>query len=160
MRDYKEIFAAITSDPRYQRNLDWGKVRPGHPEGTIRAHIAELEHNLERLCEKLSETDCWRLKVLLKPASWLYEVDQGFTPAPRLKYSVVPRRSWNSVPMVVYQGTCQPIRSRKAWICGWGAVETRTTVVSRALMCASSEIWSVNIEQPRHGLPSGGCQKW
>jgi hypothetical protein len=65
MRDYKEIFAAITSDPRYQRNLDWGKVRPGHPEGTIRAHIAELERNLERLREKLSETDYWRLKVLV-----------------------------------------------------------------------------------------------
>ena len=65
MRDYQEIFAAITSDPRYQRNLDWGKVRPGHPEGTIRAHIAELERNLERLREKLSETDYWRLKVLI-----------------------------------------------------------------------------------------------
>ena len=65
MRDYQEIFAAITSDPRYQRNLDWGKVRPGHPEGTIRAHIAELERNLEQLREKLSETDCWRLKVLV-----------------------------------------------------------------------------------------------
>ena len=65
MRNYQETFAAITSDPRYQRNLDWGKVRPGHPEGTIRAHIAELERNLERLREKLSETDCWRLKVLV-----------------------------------------------------------------------------------------------
>jgi hypothetical protein len=65
MRDYQEIFAAITNDPRYQRNLDWGKVRPGHPEGTIRAHIAELERNLERLREKLSETDSWRLKVLV-----------------------------------------------------------------------------------------------
>jgi hypothetical protein len=65
MRDYQEIFAAITCDPRYERNLDWGKVRPGHPEGTIRAHIAELERNLERLREKLSETDCWRLKVLV-----------------------------------------------------------------------------------------------
>ena len=65
MRDYQEIFAAITCDPRYQRNLDWGKVRPGHPEGTIRAHVAELERNLERLREKLSETDYWRLKVLI-----------------------------------------------------------------------------------------------
>jgi hypothetical protein len=65
MLNYKEIFAAIASNPRYQRNLDWGKVRPGHPEGTIRAHIAELERNLERLRAKLSETDYWRLKVLI-----------------------------------------------------------------------------------------------
>ncbi len=57
MRDCKEIFDAITCDKRYQRNLDWGEVRPGHPEGTIRAHIAELERNLAQLRAKLSETD-------------------------------------------------------------------------------------------------------
>jgi len=61
MIDYKEIFHLITSNPRYQRNLDWGETRPGHPEGTIRAHIAELEVNLETLRHKLSETDYWRL---------------------------------------------------------------------------------------------------
>ena len=65
MPDYKEIFDAITSDPRYQRNLDWGEARPGHPEGTIRAHIAELERNLEQLRTKVSETDYWRLKMLI-----------------------------------------------------------------------------------------------
>jgi hypothetical protein len=65
MRDCKEIFDAITCDKRYQRNLDWGEVRPGHPEGTIRAHIAELERNLAQLRAKLSETDYWRLKVLV-----------------------------------------------------------------------------------------------
>src|SRR5262249_3371300 len=63
--DYKEIFDAITSDVRYQRNLNWGKPRSGHPEGTIRAHIVEVERNLELLREKVSETDYWRLKVLM-----------------------------------------------------------------------------------------------
>src|SRR5262249_11454013 len=65
MLNYKEIFDEITSDPRYHRNLDWGEVRPGHPEGTIRAHIAELERNLERLRAKVSETEYWRLKGLI-----------------------------------------------------------------------------------------------
>jgi hypothetical protein len=65
MRDYREIFDAIAGDARYQRNLDWGQVRPGHPEGTIRAHIAELERNLDQLRAKVSETDYWRLKVLV-----------------------------------------------------------------------------------------------
>jgi hypothetical protein len=51
----------ITNDPRYLRNLDWGKARSGHPEGTIRAHIAEVDRNLD----KLSETDYWRLRVLI-----------------------------------------------------------------------------------------------
>lgn len=65
MVDYTQIFRAITNDPRYLQNLDWGEVRPGHPEGTIRAHIAELERNLEAVRHKLSETDYWRLRVLI-----------------------------------------------------------------------------------------------
>jgi hypothetical protein len=65
MADYVQIFRAITNDPRYLRNLDWGEARSGHPEGTIRAHIAEVDRNLELLRHKLSETDYWRLRVLI-----------------------------------------------------------------------------------------------
>jgi hypothetical protein len=65
MVNYKRLFDAITSDPRYQCNLDWGEARPGHPEGTIRAHIAELDRNLEAIRNKLSEADYWRLRVLI-----------------------------------------------------------------------------------------------
>ncbi len=63
--DYHAIFDAIIADPRYQANLDWGEPRPGHPEGTVRAHITEIEQNLEALKPKLSELDYWKLKVLL-----------------------------------------------------------------------------------------------
>jgi hypothetical protein len=65
MNDYKEMLDSIMRDPRYQRNLDWGKARSGHPEGKVRAHIAELERNLEALRHKLAETDYWRLRVLI-----------------------------------------------------------------------------------------------
>ena len=65
MIDYKKIFDIITNDPRYQRNLDWGATRPGHPEGTVRAHIGEVDRNLEALRHKLSETDYWKLRVLV-----------------------------------------------------------------------------------------------
>jgi len=65
MTDYEKIFGAITCDERYQRNLDWGEARPGHPEGTVRAHIAEVDRNLERLRHRLSDGDYWRLKVLI-----------------------------------------------------------------------------------------------
>jgi hypothetical protein len=63
--DYRAIYNAVIADPRYQTNLDWGEARPGHPEGTVRAHIAEIEPNLEALKSKLSEEDYWKLKVLL-----------------------------------------------------------------------------------------------
>ena len=52
-------------DERYQRHLDWGKPRPGHPEGTLRAHIADLERNAARLLPLLTETDGWRLRLLI-----------------------------------------------------------------------------------------------
>jgi hypothetical protein len=63
--DYRSIFAAVIADPRYFANLDWGEARPGHPEGTVRAHIAEIEPNLEALRARLSEEDFWKLKILI-----------------------------------------------------------------------------------------------
>jgi hypothetical protein len=63
--DYRAVFAAVTADPRYLANLDWGDPRPGHPEGTVRAHIAEIEANLVFLRPKLTDEEYWKLKLLI-----------------------------------------------------------------------------------------------
>ena len=63
--DYPAILAAIRRDPRYRQSLDWGVPRPGHPEGSIRAHLAELERNLDRLRPRLTDGDADRLRVLV-----------------------------------------------------------------------------------------------
>src|SRR5215831_16436240 len=63
--DYRAMYDAVIADPRYQANLDWGEPRPGHPEGTVRAHIAEIEPNLEALRTKLTEEEYWKLKLLV-----------------------------------------------------------------------------------------------
>ena len=63
MPDLSPALDAIRRDPRYLRNVLWGEPRPGHPEGTIAAHIADLERNLEALSPKLTEAQ--RLKLLL-----------------------------------------------------------------------------------------------
>ncbi len=63
--NYETLFHTITQDSRYQSNLDWGEPRPGHPEGTVRAHLIELEENLYRLRSHLSEEAYWKLKVLV-----------------------------------------------------------------------------------------------
>ena len=63
--DYQQAFQSVVSDPRYLANLDWGEPREGHSEGTVRAHIAEIEPNLERLRPKLSNEDYWKLKLLI-----------------------------------------------------------------------------------------------
>jgi hypothetical protein len=65
MTKYEAIFDAITREPRYQRNLDWGVARPGHPEGSIREHVAEVDRNLDTIRPKLSETEYWKLRVLV-----------------------------------------------------------------------------------------------
>ena len=63
--NYEAVWQAITRDVRYLEALDWGKPRPGHPEGTVRAHVAELELNLERLNSRLSADDIWKLRILI-----------------------------------------------------------------------------------------------
>jgi hypothetical protein len=65
MIDYQKAFQAIVSDSRYRANLDWGEAREGHSEGTVRAHIAEIEPNLEVLRPKLTDQDYWKLKLLI-----------------------------------------------------------------------------------------------
>ena len=65
MNDYERIFAGLTRDERYLANLDWGQPRRGHPEGTVRAHIEELERNLNRLRPRLTEEDFWKLRLLI-----------------------------------------------------------------------------------------------
>ena len=55
----------MTADARYQTNIHWGEPRSGHPEGSIAAHIAELEGNAAVLGAKLSETDRGRLRLLI-----------------------------------------------------------------------------------------------
>ena len=65
MYDYERILHCIQADDRYERNLDWGKPRKGHPEGSVRGHIRELEGNLNLLRRKLSESEYWKLKLLI-----------------------------------------------------------------------------------------------
>lgn len=63
--NYPHVFDAICGDQRYQKNIDWGRPRSGHPEGTIRAHIGELEGNLKRLRSRLDDTEYWKLRILI-----------------------------------------------------------------------------------------------
>jgi len=62
----KEIVEQITSDPRYQSNIEYGEPRSGHPEGKVKYHIVELEENLKKLAAHgISEEQYWKLKFLI-----------------------------------------------------------------------------------------------
>ena len=38
----------IAADRRWQEGMEWGRPRRGHPEGTIKAHIGAVLHNVEK----------------------------------------------------------------------------------------------------------------
>jgi len=62
----KEIVKKILADPRYQKNIEHGEPRSGHPEGKVKFHIAELEENLNTLTSRgISEEVYWKLKFLV-----------------------------------------------------------------------------------------------
>jgi hypothetical protein len=62
----REVLRKIIADPRYQRNIEYGQPRPGHPEGKVRFHIRDLESNLEQLSRQgISSDDYWKLKFLI-----------------------------------------------------------------------------------------------
>lgn len=62
----RTIVQKIINDVRYLKNIEYGKPRPGHPEGKVKYHIAELEENLEFLRPRgISEEQYWKLKFLI-----------------------------------------------------------------------------------------------
>jgi hypothetical protein len=63
----KEIYQKIVASPRYLANIEYGQPRRGHAEGTVRAHIAELDKNLEtlKLTRGLDFSTYWKLKLLI-----------------------------------------------------------------------------------------------
>jgi len=62
----KDILEKIIADRRYQKNIEYGEPRSGHPEGKVKYHIAELEENLEKLISHgISEEQYWKLKILI-----------------------------------------------------------------------------------------------
>jgi len=63
---WEEIVAGVRADPRYKKYIEYGRPRPGHPEGKVRNHIAELEANLERLKTRLPDpVYYWKLQFLI-----------------------------------------------------------------------------------------------
>lgn len=66
MLSMKSTLEKVKADPRYQKNIDYGEPRPGHPEGKLKFHIADLESNLECLREKgISDEEYWKLKFII-----------------------------------------------------------------------------------------------
>ena len=52
---YSSIFDVIFQDPELTKRMSFGEARPGHPEGSIDAHVSELNRNLLAVVESLKD---------------------------------------------------------------------------------------------------------
>jgi hypothetical protein len=43
-----DVERSICADPMWREGAEWGEPRPGHPEGVVKHHIAEVLANVER----------------------------------------------------------------------------------------------------------------
>lgn len=59
------LYCAVLADPRYATGITYGKPRQGHQEGTVAAHIIQLEANLARLRPLINSEQYWKLMVLI-----------------------------------------------------------------------------------------------
>ena len=73
----------IASDPELIAGLAWGRPRPGHPEGTVATHVADLLRSIDADGETGERRQLLRFMALVHD-SFKYRV-----------YEWVPKRGWN-----------------------------------------------------------------
>jgi HD domain len=71
-----ELEARICADAEWKKGAVWGKPRPGHSEGVVMYHIAEVLANVDRLATTPEERRVLRLIALIHD-TFKYRVDPG-----------------------------------------------------------------------------------
>jgi hypothetical protein len=70
-----ELERKIAADPEWQQGILWGEPRPGHNEGPVMYHIADVLANVDRFASTEEERRKLRLIALIHDA-FKYRVDQ------------------------------------------------------------------------------------
>lgn len=67
MTKYPIVYESIISHPLYKEGITYGRPRRGHAEGTVKAHICDLEINLHTLLAKavVQKEQFWPLVILI-----------------------------------------------------------------------------------------------
>lgn len=55
----------IAADPEWLIGVEWGRPRPGHPEGTVLFHIQQVLNNIDHLCSNSNNRSSLRLIALI-----------------------------------------------------------------------------------------------
>jgi hypothetical protein len=70
-----ELEERIIHDPAWVEGAVWGRPRPGHPEGSVAAHIVEVLANVDRVALDPADRERLRLIALVHDA-FKHEVDR------------------------------------------------------------------------------------
>jgi hypothetical protein len=87
----REIERHILADSRWVRGAAWGSPRPGHPEGVVRLHIAEVLANIDAL--DLDAEDRRKLRIVaLVHDTFKSEVDRASPRTGDNHHALIARR--------------------------------------------------------------------
>lgn len=71
-----DVERRIAADPEWQRGVEWGTPRRGHPEGAVKHHIADVLANVDREAAGEQERRRLRLAALVHD-SFKYRAPEG-----------------------------------------------------------------------------------
>lgn len=81
----------IGNDPAWQTGVEWGRPRHGHPEGTIKAHIAAVLANIDRFFPKSHDRNDLRFIALVHD-SFKYQVNTDLPRCGENHHAMIARR--------------------------------------------------------------------
>lgn len=86
-----ELEERIAGDTEWQRGAEWGTPRPGHPEGAVKFHIAEVLANVDRYAK--SDGDRSRLRLItLTHDTFKHRVDDSRPRVGENHHGLIARR--------------------------------------------------------------------
>jgi HD domain-containing protein len=74
-----DVERRIAADPEWQQGVEWGRPRRGHPEGTVKQHVAEVLANVDREASSSEERRRLRLAALVHD-TFKYRAPEGSAP--------------------------------------------------------------------------------
>lgn len=86
-----ELEARILSDPDWIEGIAWGQPRPGHPEGSVAAHVNEVLENVDQVALDRHDRERLRLVALIHD-TFKHRVDRDRPRAGENHHAMIARR--------------------------------------------------------------------
>ena len=81
----------IVDDPEWQEGAAWGVPRPGHPEGSVAAHVEDVLRNIDDVALDASDRERLRFVALVHD-TFKHRVDRNEPPIGENHHAAIARR--------------------------------------------------------------------